>query len=67
MFKIALLIWLMAGATLAGCFILVTLMLPTAYGHSEMQWVPIAGIVGFLIAMPFSYMIARRIDGRPAH
>jgi len=32
-----------------------------------MQWVPIAGIVGFLIAMPLSYMIAKRIGGRPAH
>ncbi|MBU6442300.1 MAG: hypothetical protein KGR48_00190 [Alphaproteobacteria bacterium] len=65
MFKIALLIWVMAGVTLAGSLILIALVMP-GFGQSEMQMIPIAGIAGFLIAMPLSYLLAKRIS-HPAH
>ena len=66
MFKIAVLIWVMAAVTLAGSFVLVALLLP-GLGHSEMQMVPIAAIAGFVVAIPISYLLARRIGDRPAH
>ena len=65
MFRIAALIWLMLGTTLAGLFVLAVLLVP-AFTHSEMLLVPVAAIAGFCVGIPLSFMVANRI-ARPAH
>lgn len=65
MFKIAVLIWMMLGTTLAGSLVLVVLLMPN-FGHSQMQMVPVAAIAGFLIGIPLSFVVAGRIS-RPSH
>ena len=65
MFKIAVLIWMMVGTTLAGLCVLAVLLIP-ALSHGEMLFVPVAALAGFGIGVPLSYMIASRIS-RPAH
>lgn len=60
MFKIAIIVWMMAGTTLAGIAIMVVLSVPALAVH-DMQYIPIAGVLGFVIAIPLAYVVAKRI------
>jgi hypothetical protein len=60
MLKIAIIVWMMAGTTLAGIAIMVVLTVPALAVH-DMQYIPYAGIAGFLIAIPLAYAVAKRI------
>jgi hypothetical protein len=60
MLKIAVLVWVMLGTTLAGIAVVVILNLPGLAGQ-EFKFLPIAAIVGFLVAIPFSVAIAKVI------
>lgn len=60
MFKIAIIVWMMAGTVLAGIAIMVVLNVPGLAVHA-MQYIPIAAIVGFVIAIPVAYLVAKRI------
>ena len=65
MLKIAILVWMMAGTTLAGIAIMVVLTVPALAVH-DMQYIPIAAVVGFLIAIPLAYLVAKRITALTA-
>lgn len=60
MFKIAILIWIVLGTSLAGAFVLVALTVPDLAAKA-MQNVPYAAAAGFALAVPLAYAIARRI------
>lgn len=60
MLKIAVLIWVMLGATLAGIAVVVILNIPSLVGQ-EFKLIPIVAIIGFLVAIPFSVAIAKVI------
>lgn len=65
MFKIALLVWMMAGTTLAGMAIMAVLTVPALAVH-DMQYIPIAAVAGFVIAVPVAYFVAKRISALTA-
>jgi hypothetical protein len=60
MLKIAIIVWMMAGTTLAGMAIMAVLAVPALAVH-DMQYIPVAGVAGFLVAIPLAYVVAKRI------
>ena len=60
MFKIALLIWIVLGATLAGMALTLTLTIP-ALQPNAMKLLPIFSLVGFVVAIPASFVVAKKI------
>ena len=65
MIKIALIIWMIGGTTLAGMAVMAVLVVPTLAVH-DMQYVPLAGIAGFVVAIPIAYLVAIRIAAATA-
>lgn len=61
MFKLALVIWLMLGTALAGVAVLVVVSDQSLLAQG-MRTIPIAGIAGFIIALPLSYIVGKRIS-----
>ncbi|WP_022723504.1 hypothetical protein [Rhodopseudomonas sp. B29] len=64
MIKIAMIIWIIGGATLAGMLVVAVLAIPDL-SEQAMQWIPRAVALGFVLAMPVSFLVARAI-ARPA-
>lgn len=60
MLKVSLLVWLVLGTTLAGSAVLVVLVVPQL-ADQAMKWVPTSAVAGFVVAIPFSLMIAKQI------
>ena len=65
MFKIAVIVWMIAGTTLAGIAIMAVLAVPSLAVH-DMQYIPLAAIAGFVIAIPLAYVVAKRISAMTA-
>jgi hypothetical protein len=67
MLRLAVLMWALTGTTLAGSFILAVVSVPSL-AEQGMRLVPIAGIAGFVVAIPLGFVVARSIIGgtRPA-
>jgi hypothetical protein len=65
MFKIAVIVWMIAGTTLAGIAIMAVLTVPSLAVH-DMQYIPLAAIAGFVIAIPLAYVVAKRITAAVA-
>jgi hypothetical protein len=65
MLKIAVIIWMIGGTTLAGMAVMAVLVVPTLAVH-DMQYVPLAGIAGFVVAIPIAYLVAIRIAAATA-
>lgn len=63
MFRLAILIWMMAGTTLAGIAITVVLLIPSIQGQA-MKYIPIAAAIGVIVAIPISFMAAKAIRAR---
>ena len=61
MLKIATIVWTMLGTTLAGIAMLVIVATPPL-ADDAMRLIPIACGAGALLAMPLSWMIARRMS-----
>jgi len=61
MFKLALVIWVMLGTTLAGTAVLVVVSDPNLLNQGA-KMIPLAAIAGFIIAMPLSYLVSKRIS-----
>lgn len=61
MLKLALVIWLMLGTMLAGIAVLVVVSDPSLLNQG-MKMIPIAAIAGFIIALPLSIMVSKRIS-----
>ncbi len=62
MLKVSLLVWIMLGTVLAGISLLTVLMVPSLTADA-MKNIPYAALVGFVLAMPLSYLVARQIGG----
>ena len=60
MFRIAVVVWIMAAVTLAGIALLVVLTVPSLNADAAF-YLPIACGVAAVIAMPISYILASRI------
>ena len=60
MFKVMALIWVMLGTAVAGSLVLVVLAVPSLLDQG-MRLIPLAGIGGYAIALPLSWMVARRL------
>lgn len=65
MIRIAALIWIIGGATLAGMAVIAVLATPSL-SEQAMQWIPIAVATGFIVAMPVSFLVARAIARQAA-
>ena len=62
MFKVSVLVWMMLGTVLAGTSMIVVLMVPS-FASEAIRNIPYAVAVGFALAMPLSYFVARQIGG----
>jgi hypothetical protein len=60
MIKVAVVLWIIGGATLAGMLMVAVLAVPSL-SEQAMHWIPIVVGAGFLIAMPISFLVARKI------
>lgn len=60
MFKVALLMWLILGTTVAGIAVLVVVSVPSLYDQG-MKLIPIAAIGGFVLAIPISFYVAKQV------
>jgi len=65
MFRIALVVWIMLGTALAGTAMLTVLIVPDLAAQA-MKNIPLAVMAGFAVAMPLSYLVARKIGSSPA-
>ena len=65
MFKISLLVWMMLGTALAGTAVITVLAVPSLAAQA-MKNIPLAVLIGFAVAMPLSYLVARKIGASPA-
>ncbi|NVN85255.1 MAG: hypothetical protein HXX15_04115 [Rhodopseudomonas sp.] len=64
MLKVAVLVWIVLGASLAGAAMIAVLAVPDLAADA-MRLVPRAVICGFVVAIPLSFLIARKI-ARPS-
>ena len=62
MFKIAVIIWIILGATLAGVGLTIVVATPSLVGES-MKYIPWAVLAGFIVAIPVSWAVAMQIAG----
>ncbi|MCB1720348.1 MAG: hypothetical protein H6860_00145 [Rhodospirillales bacterium] len=60
MFRLALIIWAMAATVLAGVFVLTVLVVPSLAAQDAQLILP-AALSGAALAVPFSYLIAKRL------
>jgi hypothetical protein len=60
MFKISLLVWIVLGTALAGSAVITVLAAPGLVAEA-MKNIPFAVMAGFTVAMPLSYLVAKRI------
>jgi len=66
MLKMAMILWIMAGTVLAGLTVLVVLLVPSLSDQALSLMMPLAG-VAFVVAFPFAFLVAKRIDSKIAH
>lgn len=60
MLKLASMIFTMLGTTLAGIAVLIVLTVPHL-ADQGMKLIPLAALIGAVIALPLSYWVARKI------
>lgn len=65
MFKIAAVVWIVLATTLAGIGLLVVVAIPSLAGKAQFL-IPIVCGAAVVVAMPLSYVVARRISSGPA-
>ncbi len=66
MAKVAALLWVVGGATLAGIFIMIVLMIPSMQFEAP-KYILIAAIAGFVVGIPLSLIAAKAITQRRAN
>jgi len=62
MFKIAAVVWIMLAVTLAGVALLVIVTVPSLAAQAAFL-IPVVCSGAIVVAMPLSYLVARRISG----
>lgn len=60
MFKIAVLVWILIGVVGAGAALTVVLAVPSLSANA-MKLLPIVSIAGFIVTIPISFWIAKKI------
>jgi hypothetical protein len=60
MLKLAALVWIVLGATMAGMFVTVIVTVPALYDQG-MKLIPVVAIAGFVVAIPLAVLVARKI------
>jgi hypothetical protein len=60
MFKVAVLVWILIGVVGAGIALTVVLAVP-ALSANAMKLLPIVSIAGFIVTIPISFWIAKKI------
>ena len=65
MLKIAALVWIMLGTVFAGSAVATVLAVPSL-SDQAIRYLPLAGVGGYLVAMPFALLIARRLNRKTA-
>jgi hypothetical protein len=60
MLKVAVIIWMILGPTLAGSALVVVVTVPSLYDQG-MRLIPLVALAGLIVAAPLSVMIAKRI------
>ncbi len=60
MAKVAILVWIVLGVVLAGVGVMAILALPNFAGQ-ELKLIPVVAIIGYIVAAPISFVIARAI------
>lgn len=66
MYKIAALLWGIAGTALAGMAVIVVLAVPALASH-DMRYIPYAALAGFIVAIPVALVIARQLYKPAVH
>lgn len=62
MFKIAVLVWVMLATAIAGMAVTAVVATPSLAGQAAFL-IPAVFLGGIIVAMPLSYMVAKRIGG----
>ncbi len=62
MLKLTSMIFTMLGTTLAGIGVLIVLTVPSLSGQDRLA-IPVAALIGAAIALPLSWLVAKRIIG----
>jgi hypothetical protein len=65
MLKISLIVWIILGTALAGSAVIAVLAVPSLAAEA-MKNIPLAVLTGFAVAMPLSYLVARKIGASTA-
>lgn len=60
MMRLTILIWVLVATVLAGCFVIVVIMVPSLENQA-MQNIPVAGVIAALVAVPIAWVVARQI------
>lgn len=60
MWRLAVLIWILAGTVLAGVAVTVVLVMPELLAHG-MKFIPLAGIGGYVVGIPIAIILAKGI------
>jgi hypothetical protein len=63
MWRLAILLWMVLGTTLAGICVMVVLATPSM-APQAMKLIPYAAAIGAVIAIPFSFVGAKMITAR---
>jgi hypothetical protein len=66
MLKIAIILWIVLGSTLAGCALIVVLATPV-FADQAMKLIPWAALAGFVLAMPLSWLVASNLSAPRGH
>jgi hypothetical protein len=61
MLKIAIILWIVLGSTLAGSALIVVLATPVL-ADQAMKLIPWAALAGFVLAMPLSWLLASNLS-----
>jgi hypothetical protein len=65
MWRLAVLLWVIMGTVFAGLLVMVVLLVP-GLAVQAMKLIPIAAVVGAILAVPFSFVAAKAIAARTA-
>jgi hypothetical protein len=60
---VAIILWIIVGTTLAGVGLTIVLAMPQLAVHS-MKYIPWASLAGFVLAMPISWVMAKKLKDR---
>lgn len=66
MWRVVLLLWTILAPTIAGIAITVILAMGSAPASQQMRWIVIATVLGAVVALPVSALVAKAITRRMA-